>query len=241
MAGESGQIRQADYRDAWGKDTHDLEEYDYYLRGHDQFFTYAKEEIERAGAIWREGLAKFPGSPLLKAKLGWYHMFLAQGFLSDDPPRDIRKAGELVREVLANDNISPQVARLAHWLMAWVLVNEKDFDGAVAEANRAVALAPYDTFVLSDLMNVLTQAGQPEKALELGDVAAARDPALAWYYNFSRGWAFLVLGQFDKAAEALSQTDWLDGPLLSAIVHVRENRITDAEAQVAKMLRQILR
>ena len=48
----------------------------------------------------------------------------------------------------------PQVARLANWLMSHVLVRERDFDGALGAADRAVALAPYDTFMLSSLMNV---------------------------------------------------------------------------------------
>ena len=35
MTGETGQIKKGQYQDAWGRDTTDLGEYDYYLRGHD--------------------------------------------------------------------------------------------------------------------------------------------------------------------------------------------------------------
>ena len=195
MTGEKGALKQAQYRQAWGKGATTLEEYDYYLRGHDQFMKYTKEGIERSGEIWREGLAKFPSSPLLKVKLGWHHMMRVVIFVSDDPPADVRKAGELARQVLANEHLSPQVARLANWLMSFVLVQEKDFDGALAAADKAVALAPYDTFMLSSLMIVLVQAGRPDQALQWADQAAARDPALGWFYNRGRGWAYLVLGQ----------------------------------------------
>ena len=74
MTGETGALKQAQYRQAWGKDATTLEEYDYYLRGHEQYVKYTKEGIERSGEIWREGLAKFPSSPLLKVKLGWHHI-----------------------------------------------------------------------------------------------------------------------------------------------------------------------
>ena len=74
MTGEKGALKKAQYRRAWGKAATTLEEYDYYLRGHDQFMKYTKEGIERSGEIWREGLAKFPTSPLIKVKLGWHHM-----------------------------------------------------------------------------------------------------------------------------------------------------------------------
>src|SRR6478672_12901717 len=147
MTGETGALKQAQYRQAWGKGATTLEEYDYYLRGHDQFMKYTKEGIERSGEIWREGLVKFPGSPLLKVKLGWHHITRTVIFISDDPQADVRKAGEVARQVLANEHLSPQVARLADWLISHVLVRERDFDGALAAMDKAIALAPHDTFM----------------------------------------------------------------------------------------------
>jgi TolB-like protein/class 3 adenylate cyclase/tetratricopeptide (TPR) repeat protein len=237
LTGEKGTVRQADYRQAWGKDTTALDEYDYYLRGHEQLMTFTKEGIEHAGEIWREGLSKYPGSPLLTVKLGWYHNNRAANFFSDDPPSDFREAAVLGRQVLANQHLSPQVARLAHWLMAWALVQEKNFDGVVAEAEKARALAPYDAFMVSDLSGVLTQAGQPHKAAEWLDTVGARDPALGWFSNYNKGLASLALGKFEQAAEVLQQTEFADAPLLLAIAYVRLNRLADAQAQVAKMLK----
>ena len=101
LTGDTGALKQAQYRQAWGKGATTLEEYDYYLRGLEQYVKYTKEGIERSGEIWREGLAKFPSSPLLKVTLGWHHMIRAVRFVSDDPPADVRKAGELARQVLA--------------------------------------------------------------------------------------------------------------------------------------------
>ena len=193
MTGEKGALKQAQYRRAWGKAATTLEEYDYYLRGHDQFMKYTKEGIERSGEIWREGLAKFPSSPLLTVKLGWHHITRTVIFISDDPQADVRKAGELAQQVLVNEYLSPQVARLANWLTSHVLVRERDFDGALAAADRAVALAPYDTFMLSSLMMVLVQAGRSNQAIQWADQVASRDPALGWFYNHRRGWTFLVL------------------------------------------------
>ena len=43
ITGEKGALKQAQYRQAWGKDATTLEEYDYYLRGHEQYMKYAKE------------------------------------------------------------------------------------------------------------------------------------------------------------------------------------------------------
>ena len=237
MTGETGALKQAQYRQAWGKGATTLEEYDYYLRGHDHFIKYTKEGIERSGEIWREGLAKFPSSPLLKVKLGWHHMIRVVIFVSDDPPADVRKAGELARQVLANEHLSPQVARLANWLLSFVLVHERDFDGALAAADKTVALAPYDTFMLSRLIMVLLQAGRTDQALQWADQVAARDPALGWSYNHRRGWAYLVLERFAEAAQALTQTEFNDAHLLLAIAYVGLGRLADARAEVGKMLK----
>ena len=237
ITGEKGALKQAQYRQAWVKGATTLEEYDYYLRGHDQFMKYTKEGIERSGEIWRDGLAKFPSSPLLKAKLGWHHMTRTVIFISEDPQADVRKAGELTRQVLANEHLSPQVARLANWLMSHVLIRERDFEGALAAADRAVALAPYDTFMLSSLMMVLVQAGRPDQALEWADQAASRDPALGWFYNHRRGWAYLVQGRFGEAVNALSQTEFNDSHLLLAIAHERLSHSVDALQEVGKMMK----
>ena len=53
-------------------------------------------------------------------------MVRAYTFVSDDPRSDVRKAGELTRQVLANEQLSPQVSRLAIWLMSYVLGQERD-------------------------------------------------------------------------------------------------------------------
>lgn len=53
--------------------------------------------------------------------------------------------------------------------------------------NKAIAAAPYNAFTLTDAGSIFLQAGQPEKALELTDAAAARDPGLSWFFNYVRG------------------------------------------------------
>ena len=236
LTGEKGALMEAQHRQAWGKGA-TLDEYDYYLRGHDQLMKYTKAGIERSGEIWREGLAKFPNSPLLRVKLGWHHMVRAYTFVSDDPRSDVRKAGELTRQVLANEQLSPQVSRLAIWLMSYVLVQERDFDGAFAAANKVVASAPFDMFVLSRLIMVLVQVGRPHEALEWADHVAARDPSLGWSYNYGKGWALLISERFEEAIEALKQTDFNDACLLLAIAYMRLGRSADARAEMVKMMK----
>jgi adenylate cyclase len=98
IGADAGQIKRGQYHDAWGKDTADFGEYDYYLRGHDVFINATtREENDRAGRIWEEGLAKYPDSNLLKVKLGFYHFEAGWDFWSDDVQGEFRKSAELAK------------------------------------------------------------------------------------------------------------------------------------------------
>jgi adenylate cyclase len=238
MTGETGQIKRGQYQDAWGKDTTDLGEYDYYLRGHDVFMNFTKADNDRAEQIWEEGLAKYPDSNLLKVKLGWYHFNAGWYLWSDDIPSDYRKAGELVRTVLAKENLSPQVKRLAHWLFAFVLVSEGDFSRALKEADTAIALAPYDAFMIGNLAQIAIMSGKPDKGLEWIDFARTHDPNGLKQQNYNKGWALRILGKYEDSVAAFRQSFYPDGdaPLHIAVALFRLGQIIEAKAEVKLML-----
>jgi tetratricopeptide (TPR) repeat protein len=127
--------------------------------------------------------------------------------------------------------------------MSYVLVHERDFDGAFAAANKTVALAPYDMFMRSRLIMVLLQVGRPDQELEWAEQAAqwvdrtARNPALGWSYDYGMGWAYLISGRFGDALDALTQTEFNDAHLLLAIACLRLGRLADARREVDKMLK----
>ena len=238
IAADAGQIKRGQYRDAWGKDTADLGEYDYYLRGHDVFMnSSSKADNDHAGRIWEEGLAKYPDSNLLKVKLGWYHFRASWNWWSDDIPADFRKAGELARAVLAKENLSPQVKRLAHWLFAEVLMTERDFSRALNEADAAISLAPYDAGMIGDLAAVPIASGKPDKALEWINFAATRDPNSAEGMNYKRGWVLRLLGKYEDSIKAFKETSMGGDAFLNLAINlVRLGRIDEAKAQVKLML-----
>ena len=148
LAGEKGEIKRAQFRKAWGKDATSLGEYDYFLRGLDVYMNARDpDELARAGAIWEEGLEHYPDSALLKTKLAWRHWTAAWRYW-DDLAHNFAEADRLVSEALAQDHLSPEVQRSAHWLNAFVLMQRGDYDEGVAEAERTIAITPYDARVL---------------------------------------------------------------------------------------------
>ncbi|MEX0814524.1 MAG: adenylate/guanylate cyclase domain-containing protein [Dongiaceae bacterium] len=239
LTGEKGQLKRAQYREAWGKDGSNLEEYDFYLRGHDRFMSWTPEGMEDAGRIWSEGLRQYPKSGLLRIKLGFYHYTRAYSGWSQGADADYRQAGELVREGFRGPNLSPLARRLGHWLFAYVAAQERDFARAVSEANTAASLAPYDAFMLGDLSQILIMAGQPDQAIDWASKALINDPAMTWNYNGLRGWAYETQGKYEEslAALKLSKTDiFINLPLLMVIDLVNLNRLDEAKTMLAKAL-----
>jgi tetratricopeptide (TPR) repeat protein len=238
LGGDGGQVKRAAYKEAWGKDTADLEEYDYYLRGHERLMAAeTKEDLLRAGDIWREGLAKFPDSSLLRVKLGSFHVVRAWSFWSDDAAADYRQGGELVRQALSAPGVSPKAQQIGHWTLAIVRSSEGDFERAKAEARVAIELAPYDAFMLASLAQIQIMAGSPDRALDWLAKAADRDPGNHELINYRLGWAYVVQGEYEKAIAALKGgPDMVDVPLLLAISYIRLDRLDEARAAAKKAL-----
>ena len=237
LAGEKGQVRRAQY-DGLGKDTTNLEEYDYYLRGHDLFMRFEPEPQKQAGQIWEDGLAKFPNSALLQIKLGIAHNQRALNGWSENTAADFQRAGELVRQALGHPNLSPLEKRLCYWTTAFINLQKGKFDQALTDAETARNLAPYDAFMIGDLSSVLLASGKPMEAVEWLEFAATRDPANAAYYNGLKGWALEVAGKPEESLAALNAGMLFAGfdHFYKAIVLVRLGRQGEAKAELKKGL-----
>jgi TolB-like protein/DNA-binding winged helix-turn-helix (wHTH) protein len=238
LAGEKGEIKRAQFRDAWGKDSASLDEYDYFLRGLDIYMnSRSPEEIARAAAIWEEGLAKYPHSALIKTKLAWGHWTAAWRFW-DDLDYNFTEADRLVTEALAQDNLSPEVQRSAHWLNAFVLMRRGDFNGGVAEAERTIAITPYDARVLRNLTDVLIADGRYELALDWLARAEPREPGREDEYVLQRALIYRLMGRYEEALAEYARVEEPDVyPRLSrAIALVELGRIDEAQGVVREAL-----
>jgi TolB-like protein/class 3 adenylate cyclase len=237
LTGEEGHLKQAEYKRTWGKDSGSLEEYDYYLRGHELFITAETEDVlEQAGAVWSEGLRKYPDSSLLRVKLALYHLARVWGYWSDDPAANIEQAEQLVQEARSSPALSPQARRLGHWGMAWAQQMKGDLPGALEEAKAAIALAPYDTYMVGDLAAIIAMAGEPGEAVAMLEGIRSRSP------NFEDHWelavAYYLVGDDERAIETALEyrRNSLDSYVLLASSYVRLGQMDEARTAIETLL-----
>ncbi|MFD1983872.1 adenylate/guanylate cyclase domain-containing protein [Mesorhizobium newzealandense] len=241
LVGDIGTLKKAQYRDAWGKDSTSLQEYDYYLRAHDLLTRLQLEPTEQARQVSIEGLSKFPGSALLKLELGYAYFVRGWNGWSQDPTADYRQAGALVREALAQPAPSPMERRLGHFLSAFILSTERKFELALGEAEAAIDLSPHDVYMLAALSQISVMAGNTEQALEWIDRAASLDanPEISQELAVYRGWTLAVSGKYEESLAAFSgdhDTESTFGPVMRAIVLNRLGRTEAAAAELGKAL-----
>jgi len=197
------------------------------------------EDFDRAGAIWSEGLAKYPDSALLKVKLAWNHWTLGWDFRSAEPEADFETAHRLVSEVLARDDLTPEARRSAHWLKALVSMQRGDFERSVDEARVAIEIAPYDGRMLRYLTEVLIATGQYELALEWLATAEPREPARASRYTETRANIYRLMGRYEDAVRLYATLEpplWHYHALSRAIAYVGLGRTDEARAEVARVV-----
>src|SRR6266852_4439913 len=119
------------------KHTDNLEAYDCYLRGLGYAHSFTKEGNAHARLLWEKAAALDPEYAEAYAQLGRTYYFEWAYHWSDDPQTP-RRAFELVRKALALDD----TLLMAHSRLGQLYSLQQQYDQAVAEGERAVALDP---------------------------------------------------------------------------------------------------
>jgi adenylate cyclase len=237
IAGLRGEVMKKEEVEAWSKSAPSLEEYDYYLRGHQLFFHFTKEDNAAARQVWQEGLAKFPDSVLLRTKIAFTYIQDIIYERTDDPWRDTELAWKLGTEAAAIPNKSRLETFLGHWQMAILYqFHEGDFERSVVEAEAAVKLVPYDSLSRADLALYLANAGLTDRAIEWLEQAIRRDASPLDFYFGYLAVAYYLAG---RPADAVAQLQKMKRPYKTylAAAYVRLGKPDEARTIVAQLVK----
>ena len=116
-------------------------------------------------------------------------------------PQTLERALTLAQQALALDDSLPG----AHSLLSFVYAQKKQYDQAIAEGERAIALDPNNADSYAWQAEVLNFAGRPEEAPQDGGAGDAAQPPLSTLYLFELGWAYYVTGRYAEAIATLKE------------------------------------
>ena len=179
------------------KDTRKLSAFECVLRGRWYSHRYTREANVRAREFYERAIALDPDFASAYAGLGWTYFAEWSNQWSPDPQCLDRAFLLGKKAVLLKDALS-----VAHSLLGHVYLWRKQFDQAVLEKERAIALDPNDADGYADLAEVLVWTGRPKEAIGLVEKAMRLNPNDLVQYLFTLGYAYLLTDRLQEALDA---------------------------------------
>ncbi|PYM52128.1 MAG: hypothetical protein DME14_01575, partial [Candidatus Rokuibacteriota bacterium] len=174
--------------------TRNLDAYDYVLRGLEYHRRTTKEANAEARTMFARAVELDPDYAKAYAALGWTYLQAWQFQWSRDP-ETLEQAFQLAQKAIARDD------SLAgpHSLLGQVYLWKKEHERAIAEAERAVGLAPNDADSYETLAEVLAWSGRADAAIRYIKEAMRLDPQYPFFYLWTLGHAYYLTGRSDEA------------------------------------------
>jgi adenylate cyclase len=219
------------------QNTDSLEAYDEYLRGYSLMLKPSKEVNEKARQLFEKAIALDPryADPYVYMGVTYYIDWMWQFNLD---PHTLERSSEFVRKALGLDDSVPY----AHAVLSVLLAYQQHYDAAIAEANRAIALAPNLGGNYLWVAEALNQSGKPVEALEIAQKAMRVDPINRDLYLFEVGYAYLLMGRPQEAIPVMkrfliSRPGFVGGQLVLTVAYVECGKIEEARGAAALVMK----
>jgi tetratricopeptide (TPR) repeat protein len=129
-----------------------------------------------------------------------------------------------------------------HYRLGMVYLWQKQYDQALAEMERAIALDPNEAFSYALLAETLSRVGKPEEAVAMAEQALRRKPIAADLHLNSVGDAYYLAGRPEEAIAPLKQylsryPNILGAHLNLAAAYSELGWEAEAQAEAAEVLR----
>jgi len=185
-----------------------------------------------------EAIAMCPENPMGYASLGWVYQHDYIMGSGKSPQESIEKGIEMAQKALAMDDSIAD----AHALLSALYLAKREYDKAIAEGERGVALNPGGTTVLVNYASSLSAVGRPEEAIPLFQKAIRLNPFGPSYLYRNFAFALMNAGRFEEAVSAFKKAiqlapDDIFAHTRLASTYSMMGREKEARAEAAEVLR----
>jgi adenylate cyclase len=181
--------------------TKSLEAWSCLVKGLSHFESFTKDDNARAQELFKRAVQVDPEYSYALAMLGWTHWIDAAFGYSESDSESFKKAVEIARKALQMDDRLPDV----HALWGGIYLFQGQYDKAIAEGQRAVALAPNVACNKALLARTMLLAGKFEEALNLVKSAMRHNPHYPSWYLESLAMTYGVTGEHEKAIASFKE------------------------------------
>ncbi len=156
------------------------------------------EDNNRARRLFEEAMAICPEQLKPYGQMGFVHMMDYWLGSTKSPQESINKAIELAQKSLAVDDTRSEI----HGLLSQLYAMKREYDKAIAEGERGVALNPNGADAQYWYSSSLIFACRPEEAIPLLQKAIRLNPHGPSRYFLSFGHALRMAGRLDEAVSS---------------------------------------
>lgn len=225
--------------------TDNLEAYDDVLRGLTYSWRENQEDDAKALQLYEKAIELDPKYTDAYALLSATDFYDWSWQWSQDP-RALERSLEFAHKALALDDSNA----FAHVILGRLLAEQQQFDAAIAETDRALALAPNEADNYLCLASgerdwaadTLNRSGKPAEALAVAEKAMRRDPRNGDFHLLEIGLAYYNLGRSPEAVPVMkrfinSYPGFPEARYILAAAYVESGMMQQAHAEAAKIMR----
>jgi adenylate cyclase len=180
-----------------GKGTGNLEAFLKGMEARAHFYRFTKEENALARKLFEQVITLDPDYALGYAGLAWTHASDVWLGTSKSPDQSLGLAIKLGEKTLVLDESQAGV----HAYLGYLYAMTRQFDKAVVQAERALALDPNSSEVLLFAASVIAWSGRPKEAIPLYHKSIRLNPFAPGTYFATLSLAYRLAGQYDEAVE----------------------------------------
>ncbi len=215
------------------KGTNDPAAYEEFMKGREYYLRFTKEDLGKAEACFKRTIELDPNFSRAQAALALLYLEgtnngMQDAFKLNYEVARLRARLHLMEAMKKPTSIAYQVAGLMD-------LNLREWDEAISQLQKALALDPNDPACHSAMSWVLSMSGRPAEGMEYAKTGMRLDPLNPARYLGDIGIAHFCMGEWQEAVVAIEKALKLNpelGPplavLASAYAHL--DRIEEAKA-----------
>jgi adenylate cyclase len=220
----------------WRKSLKNPEARDLYYRGREKFNRFTKEAMAEARQLSEQVIELEPDSPLGYALTAGALSTEVWGGWNKTPAQSLKCAAELAQKAIVLDDNNAD----AHVGLGFIYLVNRQFEKAIAEAERAVALSPSGANVFGNAAIIYVHSGLPKEAIMLAKQAIRLNlVSLPFIFNIL-GVSYRESGQYKEAIATLKEgiaryPEWVLSHYALVTVYCATGQYKEARAEVEEI------